>query len=226
MAILKHTTGIDRRSFLVGSGIVGGATVAGAIWSDGAAASDLEDLSRLVVATDRSSTAQFRSILGAAAKAEGIALNLDQIVVASKYSYLVVAAPALGIERIDPIELKNGITQGMIYFSSSTLPQPRGLYVVRALAVQDVQLGEQPVLMQLLRGGVVLAEQRGMAHVSSLTVPPRSSGVQAEIGVGFDLVMNDGFVRANCWTCPNGVRICVEQPLCGPDGLLPSGSCG
>ena len=33
-------------------------------------------------------------------------------------------------------------------------------------------------------------------------------------------------VRSNCWTCPNGVTICVERPICGPDGLLPSGSCG
>jgi len=49
--------------------------------------------------------------------------------------------------------------------------------------------------------------------------------VRAEAGVGLDLVMNDVLVRSNCWTCPNGVTICVERPICGPDGLLPSGSC-
>ena len=46
----------------------------------------------------------------------------------------------------------------------------------------------------------------------------------AQVGVGFDILANHQVVRANCWTCLNGVTICNEKPLCGVDGLLPSGS--
>jgi hypothetical protein len=145
--------------------------------------------------------------------------------VASKYSYLLLAAPASGLERIDPVELRSGITQGMMFVGSPGPSDLRGFYAVRALALQEVQLGEQPVLLQMIRGGVVAAEERGLARVWSLTAP-RVGSVRAEVGVGVDLVMEHMLVRANCWTCPNGVTTCVEKPLCGPDGLFPSGSCG
>ena len=146
--------------------------------------------------------------------------------VGSKFNYLFVGAPAAGVEAIDPVELKTGITQGMIYLDSPTSSSPRGFYVVRAVALQEVRLGHIAVRVQMLQGGAVVGEERGMAEVWSLKVPSRSVGLHAQVGIGFDILANHQLVRANCWTCPNGVTICTEKPICGVDGLLPSGSCG
>ena len=146
------------------------------------------------------------------------------MVFASKYDYLFVGAPALGMERVDPIELRAGITQGMVYVEAAMAKGLRGLYLVRAVAIQQVRLGDQPVRVQMLRGGVVMAEEIGVAQVWSLRVPSPRTGAQAELSVGFDLRGNGETVRTNCWTCPNGVTICVEKPICGVDGLLP-GKC-
>jgi len=217
--------GLDRRSFLASAGIAAGVTtLAGMAAAHAQSSNPLDALSRRMTETERTTTEQFRSLLRAAADLEGVPLNLNQTVIASKYNHLVVAAPALGIEKIDPIELRSGITQGLMYMKSAA-SQLSGFYVVRAVAIQDVQLGEQPVLVQMIQRGVVVAEERGVAHIWSLTVPPTVRG-QAQVGIGVDIVAHDQVTRANCWTCPNGVTICVEKPLCGVDGLLPSGSPG
>ena len=128
------------------------------------------------------------------------------------------------MERVDPIELRAGITQGMVYVEAAMARGLRGLYLVRAVAIQQVRPGDQPVRVQMLRGGVVMAEEIGVAQVWSLRVPSPRTGAQAELSVGFDLRGNGETVRTNCWTCPNGVTICVEKPICGVDGLLP-GKC-
>jgi hypothetical protein len=218
---LKNRRAVDRRSFLAAAGVAAGVTsLAGVAAARAQSSEDLDELARLVRVTDQASTAQLRRILRAVADEEGIQLNLDQMAVASKYNLLFVAAPALGVERIDPIELSSGITQGILYTQSST-SNLRGFYVVRAVAVQDIQLGDQPVLLQMLRGGQVLAEERGMAKIWSLTVPPTARGVQAQVGVGFETLVHGGLARSNCWVCPNGVTICADKPLRGVDGLLP-----
>jgi hypothetical protein len=217
--------GIDRRSFLASAGIAAGVTtMAGLAAASAQSSNDLDALSRRMTETERTTTEQFRNLLRAAADVEGVPLNLNQMVVASKYNHLVVAAPALGIEKVDPLELRSGIIQGLMYTRSATSTLS-GFYVVRAVALQDLQLGDQSVLVQMIRRGVVVAEERGVAHISSLTVPPNVRG-QAQVGIAVDIVMHDQVTRADCWTCPNGVTICVERPLCGVDGLLPSGSPG
>jgi hypothetical protein len=217
--------GVDRRSFLASAGIAAGVTtLAGMAAASAQSSNDLDALSRRMTETERTTIEQFRNLLRIAADVERVSLNLNQTVVASKYNHLVVAAPALGIEKIDPIELRSGITQGLIYTKSAP-SKLSGFYVVRAVALQDIRLGEQPVLVQMIQRGVVVAEERGVAHIWSLTVPPTVRG-QAQVGLAFDIVMHDQVTRADCWTCPNGVTICVERPLCGVDGLLPSGSPG
>ena len=223
MTPLRNPNALDRRAFLAGVTTLGGVA---RLSAEGQAANDLEALAQLVRATTETTAAQYRRFLVAAAGREGIPINTDQMAVASKYSALVMAAPAVGVERIDPVALRHGITQGLVFLDSSSPDALRGFFVVRAIVSQEVVLGEQPVLLQMIRGGNVVAAERGVARVWSLTVPPSVAGVRAEAGVGLDLVMNDVLVRSNCWTCPNGVTICVERPICGPDGLLPSGSCG
>ena len=217
--------GVDRRSFLASAGIAAGVTTwAGMAVASAQSSNDLDALSRRMTDTERTTIEQFRNLLRVAADVERVSLNLNQTVVASKYNHLVVAAPALGIEKIDPIELRSGITQGLMYTKSAP-SKLSGFYVLRAVALQDIRLGEQPVLVQMIQRGVVVAEERGVAHIWSLTVPPTVRG-QAQVGLAFDIVMHDQVMRADCWTCPNGVTICVERPLCGVDGLLPSGSPG
>jgi hypothetical protein len=221
----NQRNGLDRRSFLASAGIAAGVTtLAGMAAASAQSSTDLDTLSRRMTETERTMVDQFRSLLRAAAEVEGVSLNLNQAVVASKHNHFVVAAPALGIEKIDPIELRSGITQGLMYAKSAT-SKLSGFYVVRAVALQDIQLGDQPVLVQMIQRGVVVAEERGVAHLWSLTVPLTIRG-QAQVGIGVDIVMHDHVTRADCWTCPNGVTICVEKPLCGVDGLLPSGSPG
>jgi hypothetical protein len=219
----RNTDTFDRRTFLAGLTMMGGVA---RLSADGQAANDLEALAHLVRVTTETTAAQYRRILVAAAGREGIPINADQMAVASKDKALVMAAPAVDVERIDPVALRHGITQGVMFLESSSPEALRGFFVVRAIVATEVVLGEQPVLLQMIRGGTVVAAERGVARVWSLTVPPGAAAVRAEAGVGLDLVMNDVLVRSNCWTCPNGVTICVERPICGPDGLLPSGSCG
>jgi hypothetical protein len=214
---------IARRSLLLSAGMAAGVAAAA---TGGKSAADLKEVASAVTATNQAATARFRRVLRAAAQKEGIRLNLEQLVFASKYNYLFIGAPALGMELIDPIELRGGITQGLVYVDAAIARGLRGFYVVRAVANQDVRLGAQPVRVQMVQRGIVMAEEPGIAQVRSLKVPPGSAGLQTQLGVGFDLLGSGEIVRSNCWTCPNGVTICAEKPICGVDGLLPSGSSG
>jgi hypothetical protein len=219
----KNRSLINRRSFIFKAGLTAG--VAAFVDAPrGQAAGPTEDLAYQLRAQHRAYWNGYRSLLEAAAYRERLALNLEQMAIGSKFNYLFVGAPAAGVELIDPIELKNGITQGMVYLDSPTSSSPRGFYVVRAVALQEVRLGHIAVRVQMLQGGAVVGEEGGMAEVWSLKVPSQSIGLHAQVGVGFDILANHQVVRANCWTCPNGVTICNEKPLCGVDGLLPSGS--
>lgn len=219
----ENRSRINRRSFIAKAGMTAG--VAAFVDAPrGHAAGHIGDLADQLREQHRAYWDGYRRLLEAAAYRERLALNLEQMAVGSKFNYLFVGAPAAGVESIDPIELTNGITQGMIYLDSPTSSSPRGFYVVRAVALQEVRLGHNAVRVEMLQGGAVVGEERGMAEVWSLKVPPRSIGLHAQVGVGFDLLANRQLVRANCWTCPNGVTICTEKPICGVDGLLPS--CG
>ena len=214
---------IARRSLVLGAGIAAGVAAAA---TGGKSAADLKDVASVVTAANQAAAARFRRVLRAAAQKEGIRLNLEQLVFASKFNYLFVGAPALGMELIDPVELRSGITQGMVYVDAAIARGLRGFYVVRAVADQDVRLGAQPVRVQMMQRGIVMAEEAGIAQVRSLKVPPGSAGLRTQLGAGFDLLSSGEIVRSNCWTCPNGVTICAEKRICGVDGLLPSGSPG
>ncbi len=223
MKTSAHGHFIARRSLVLGAGIAAGIAAAA---TAGKSAADLKDVASGVTAANQAAAARFRRVLRAAAQKEGIRLNLQQLVFASKSNYLFIGAPALGMELIDPVELKGGITQGMVYVDAAIARGLRGFYVVRAVTDQDVRLGAQPVRVQMMQRGIVIAEEVGVAQVRSLKVPPGSVGMQTQLGAGFDLLGGGEIVRSNCWSCPNGVTICVERPVCGVDGLLPSGSPG
>jgi hypothetical protein len=222
---LENRTSIDRRSFLARAGLAAGVTsLAAAAASSAQSPQGLDQLGRRLLETEQASMAELRRLFGAAAAEEGLRINLHQMAVASKHDHLFVAAPVLGLEAIAPLELRDGITQGLIYIQSST-SSLRGFYVVRALAIQDLRVGDQPVLVQMLRGGAVVAEARGLARLWSLAVPPTARGLQAQVGLGFDTLSHNGggLVRANCWVCPNGVTICVEAQRCDLDAFMPCG---
>ncbi len=222
---LTNGISVDRRSFLARAGMAAGATaLAATTQSSAQSAQDIEQLGRFLEDTEQAAIAELRHILGAAAEEEGLRLNLAQMAVASKGDDLLIGAPALGLERIGLLELRNGITQGMIYVRSST-SNLRGFYVVRAIALQDLQLGDQPVRVQMIRGGTVLAEARGTARISSFNVAPTARGLQAQVGVGFVGFDPSGalrFLASLCFVVPDeggGGVICLFG--CGANSLLP-----
>ena len=98
----RNTDTFDRRTFLAGLTMMGGVA---RLSADGQAANDLEALAHLVRVTTETTAAQYRRILVAAAGREGIPINADQMAVASKDKALVMAAPAVDVERIDPVAL-------------------------------------------------------------------------------------------------------------------------
>jgi hypothetical protein len=185
------------------------------------AASGDDTLQQKLEAVRNTCGSDFRELLKAAADREGIALNLEQLAVGSKFNFVFAGAPALGVELIDPLELRTGITQGMIYLDSPGTPAGAGFYVIRAVATEPVRLGRIAVRVERIRNGRVVAADRGIAHVWSLTVPPEGVGLPAQVGVGFDVLHGGVVVQSNCWSCPNGVTICVEKTCSNVDCLLP-----
>jgi hypothetical protein len=222
---LTNGTSVGRRSFLARAGLAAGATaLAATTQSSAQSPHGIEQLGRLVQETEEAATAELRRILGAAAEEEGLRLNLAQMAVASKDDDLLIGAPAMGLERVNLLELRNGITQGMIYTQSST-SNLHGFYVVRAIALQDPQLGDQPVRVQMIRGGAVVAETRGTARISSFNMAPTARGLQARVGVGFVGFDPSGalrFLASLCFVVPDeggGGVICLFG--CGSGSLLP-----
>jgi hypothetical protein len=125
------------------------------------------------------------------------------------------------VELIDPLRLREGIVQGLAYVEYPRSAFRPGFYVFRAVADEEVQVGEAPVRMEMLQQGRVIVEEPAMALVWSLTVPPESAGLPPQVGVGFDILANGQIARDNCWSCPNGVTICIKAPTWDPDCPLP-----
>ena len=214
---------IDRRHFLKTAGLLtGAATLTGADALAGGTVAHTDGLARLMEAHDRAAADRYGRILAQGAAREGVRIRTDLTAIATKHNALVVAAPAEGLERIDPIRLREGIVQGVCYLSLSSRGSRPGFYAVKARAPQGVTLGEIPVLVDYIENRRTLFTVPGTGTVTSLTVPT-GAGANVELGLGIDLPDDTAGPAAGrklpiCWKCPNGVTICVEHD---PDAPMP-----
>ena len=210
---------IDRRHFLGTAGLLAGAAVlTGSPALAGGTRHHSDRLVRNMEDHDRACADRYGRVLTQAAEREGVRIRTDMTAYASKHSALVVAAPAAGLERIDPIRLVDGIVQGVCYLSLTSPGSRPGFYAVKATATSGVTLGEISVQMEFIQDRRTLFTLPGRAVVSFLTAPP-GAGADVELGLGIDLPASDaGRKLPICWRCPNGVEICVEHD---PDDPMP-----